>query len=82
MSSLDDIRHRMLAAREVRTRLEALRDRAGSVARALDGGDVGLLPPGLDGIATRLDVVATLLEDVCGRLGIGGNPHRAGQAAR
>jgi hypothetical protein len=74
MSSLDDIRHKMLAAREVRTRLEALRDRAGLAARALEGDPddlLGDLPAGkLEGVARQLEAVAGRLERLCGRLSV------------
>jgi hypothetical protein len=70
MSALDDVRHRLLAARGIRARLLALRDRAGLAAKALDGALADLPPPELETIATRLDDVAAGLDEVCGRLSV------------
>ena len=64
MSSLESVRQRLLAARDVHARLVAIRDRADRAARALDGDTLGVLPPELEAIATRLDDVAVWLDGV------------------
>jgi hypothetical protein len=73
-SSLDDVRSSLLAARGIRARLLALRDRAGSAARALEGDPDDLLadlPAGkLEGVARQLEAVAGRLERLCGRLSL------------
>jgi hypothetical protein len=69
-SSLDDVRHCLLAARGIRARLLALRERAGLAARAFDGALAELPTTELDSIASCLDDVAAWLDDVCGRLSV------------
>jgi hypothetical protein len=73
-SALDDVRQRLLAARDVHARLVAIRDRAGLAAQALDGPEdapLPELPPGeLDGVGLQLEDVAGRLERLCGRLSV------------
>jgi hypothetical protein len=76
--SPDEVLARLLAARDVHARLVALRDRAGTAARTLDGPEDGPLPDlpaeELGGVVLQLDNVVGKLEQLCGRSGAGADP--------